>query len=66
MNTALLIAGGLLAIWLVWKLITGVIRFVVVLTIIAVVAAMVLVFLSWALRLTGAAAGAIGGRRGIS
>jgi hypothetical protein len=42
MNTALLIAGGLLAIWVVWKLITGVIRFVVVLTIIAVVAAMVM------------------------
>jgi|APGre2960657404_1045060.scaffolds.fasta_scaffold343603_2 hypothetical protein len=42
MNTALLIAGGVLAIWLVWKLITGVIRFVVVLTIIAVVAAMVM------------------------
>ena len=42
MNTALLIAGGLLAIWLVWKLITGAIRFVVVLTIIAVVAAMVM------------------------
>ena len=42
MNTALLIAGGLLAIWLVWKLITGVIRFIVVLTIIEVVAAMVM------------------------
>ena len=42
MNTALLIAVGLLAIWVVWKLITGVIRFVVVLTIIAVVAAMVM------------------------
>ena len=42
MNTALLIAGGVLSIWLVWKLITGVIRFVVVLTIIAVVAAMVM------------------------
>jgi hypothetical protein len=42
MNTALAIAVGLLAIWLVWKLITGVIRFIVVLTIIAVVAAMVM------------------------
>ncbi len=42
MNTALEIAAGLLAIWVVWKLITGVIRFVVVLTIIAVVAAMVM------------------------
>ncbi len=42
MNTALLIAGGVLAIWVVGKLITGVIRFVVVLTIIAVVAAMVM------------------------
>gem|GEM_PF-2811616 len=42
MNTALEIAVGLLAIWLVWKLITGVIRFIVVLTIIAVVAAMVM------------------------
>jgi hypothetical protein len=42
MNTALEIAVGLLAIWVVWKLITGVIRFVVVLTIIAVVAAMVM------------------------
>jgi hypothetical protein len=42
MNTALAIAVGLLAIWVVWKLITGVIRFVVVLTIIAVVAAMVM------------------------
>lgn len=42
MNTALAIAVGLLAIWVVWKLITGVIRFIVVLTIIAVVAAMVM------------------------
>jgi hypothetical protein len=42
MNTALLIAGGVLAIWVVGKLITGVIRFIVVLTIIAVVAAMVM------------------------
>jgi hypothetical protein len=42
MDTTLAIAVGLLAIWVVGKLITGVIRFVVVLTIIAVVAAMVM------------------------
>jgi len=42
MDTTLAIAVGLLAVWVVWKLITGVIRFIVVLTIIAVVAAMVM------------------------
>ncbi|MCX6014989.1 MAG: hypothetical protein NT020_05295 [Chloroflexales bacterium] len=42
MNTALAIGAGLVAIWIVWKLISGVIRFVVVLTIIGVVAAMVM------------------------
>lgn len=42
MDTVFLVVGGLLVIWLCWKLIAGVIRFVVVLTIIAIVAAMVM------------------------